>query len=574
MFKPLHFFLICLLTAFTLHAQGPQIRVEPDTLRFDTPRLGSPAQNLMVFNDGNQPLTISLTDTEVTRKAHNNGQSVTTTPLLPAIMRERLKDIQLKLQENEFAKPAPQQFFSHVAEVITDPVGDSQTSGVDIVSVDVSSNALFYSVSIEFAGAVDTSGLALLAIDIDQNMATGEFPAPLGFGIGSYDLGADFNLIFDISNLVGDSLGIAPSAIAITGDGTFTPVGLPSPLSINGNTVSVSLLRALTPIFDDNCNLSLTSFSLGSTSFPDLAPDFGHGRRGNEDGLSWLAHSDSNGASDIPFTASIPAGDSASVTNLLAAVNPEGSYTASLLIANNSSNAPNLQVPVEVTINALESPAIDVAPAAISDTLMDTQGTQSYQVVINNSGDGSLIYFLNDSSAVGEEWFSVEAFIPIGRIESGQSESVTLTVNPTGLTVGQAYSAKLQIISNDSVNTVVNVPVNITIESSTSIDPEALLPQQMSLHGNYPNPFNPSTTIRYELSTPQRVSIAIFDAVGRVVRVLNDSPTGGGGTGGDTYSVVWDGKDNLGNSVGSGVYYYRLSSDSGQSISRKMVLLK
>jgi|GEM_PF-5505110 len=561
-------FITISLLSISVLAQGPQIRVQPNTLDLTTSRFLAPEAELTIYNDGDQPLTLSLTDEAVTLNKQLQQQQPVPAKLLAEILKHKLSNLQLEAPQTPALSPATA--FDKAAIVITDPAGDTQAFGVDVVSVDISSNALFWDVEIEFAAPVDTAGLALMAIDIDQNMATGEFPAPLGFGIGSYDLGADFNLIFDIANLVGDSLGIAPSAIAITGDGSFTPVGLPTPLSISGNTVSATLLRAITPIFDGDVNVSVTTFSLNSTSFPDLAPDFGHGLRGNEDGLSWLAHSDTSGASDIPFQATVAAGDSTIITNLLAAVNPPGSYAANINIANNSINTPSLTVPVNVTINGPQVAMASVSPSAIADSLMENQGTTSYQVELSNSGDGSLIYFLSDSSAAGEDWFSLDAFIPIGRIESGQSETVTLNVNPAGLIVGQTYSAKLQIITNDTSNMVIDVPVDITIESATSIDPQDVIPTQMTLLGNYPNPFNPSTTIRYELSTPQKVSIKIFDALGRIVRVLNDSPTGGGGI----YSIEWDGRDSVGNSVGSGIYYYRLTSESGQSASRKMILLK
>lgn len=94
------------------------------------------------------------------------------------------------------------------------------------------------------------------------------------------------------------------------------------------------------------------------------------------------------------------------------------------------------------------------------------------------------------------------------------------------------------------------------------------LPYQFDLHQNYPNPFNPSTTIEYELSKPSRVTLVIYNSLGQQVRTLVDQPLGVG-----AHRVQWDGKDDEGNAMPSGVYVYRLvAGDSRQE--RKMVLVR
>ncbi len=89
-----------------------------------------------------------------------------------------------------------------------------------------------------------------------------------------------------------------------------------------------------------------------------------------------------------------------------------------------------------------------------------------------------------------------------------------------------------------------------------------------SLAQNTPNPFNPTTLIRYDISAREHVTLAVYDANGRLVRTLVDETRPIGRS-----EVVWDGRNDSGTSVGSGVYFYRL--DAGKfSESRKMVLLK
>jgi hypothetical protein len=88
------------------------------------------------------------------------------------------------------------------------------------------------------------------------------------------------------------------------------------------------------------------------------------------------------------------------------------------------------------------------------------------------------------------------------------------------------------------------------------------------LHGNYPNPFNPSTTFSFELLFADQVRLAVYDAGGKRVRVLIDGQVGAGQT-----RVEWDGTDDAGRNLPSGVYYYRLRA-AGLQYSRPAVLLK
>jgi len=91
------------------------------------------------------------------------------------------------------------------------------------------------------------------------------------------------------------------------------------------------------------------------------------------------------------------------------------------------------------------------------------------------------------------------------------------------------------------------------------------------LNQNSPNPFNPSTTITFDLPAgvaPQKTALRVYDLRGALVRVLVDEQMDGG-----RHSVQWDGTDSQGRQVSSGVYFYRLEA-GGRSAVRKMILLK
>lgn len=100
-------------------------------------------------------------------------------------------------------------------------------------------------------------------------------------------------------------------------------------------------------------------------------------------------------------------------------------------------------------------------------------------------------------------------------------------------------------------------------------------PTAFELHQNYPNPFNPLTTIRYTVNgsqlsirSPLRTTLKIFNVRGQLVRTLVDEEKTRG-----TYSVVWDGRNQEGSEVSSGVYFYQLNVGDESEVKR-MVLLK
>jgi hypothetical protein len=91
---------------------------------------------------------------------------------------------------------------------------------------------------------------------------------------------------------------------------------------------------------------------------------------------------------------------------------------------------------------------------------------------------------------------------------------------------------------------------------------------QLKLYQNMPNPFNPVTTIRYELEKTVHVTLRIYDVEGRIVRQLVDKVQGRG-----QYSQLWNGRNRSGESVASGIYFYQLKA--GREVrTKKMVLLK
>jgi hypothetical protein len=94
------------------------------------------------------------------------------------------------------------------------------------------------------------------------------------------------------------------------------------------------------------------------------------------------------------------------------------------------------------------------------------------------------------------------------------------------------------------------------------------VPQMFALHANYPNPFNPSTTIHYQLPASSQVRLELYDVLGQKVRTLVHGAQSAG-----HYQAVWDGRNEVGDRMAAGVYFYRLQAGEFIQV-RKLLLMK
>ncbi|NOX38387.1 MAG: T9SS type A sorting domain-containing protein [Calditrichaeota bacterium] len=145
---------------------------------------------------------------------------------------------------------------------------------------------------------------------------------------------------------------------------------------------------------------------------------------------------------------------------------------------------------------------------------------------------------------------------------------------------GALYSVQGQtfIIIHQKDGHVFNIPVDSIQKITFEIDSaEAVTGSQKSrsqtvktlkLLQNFPNPFNPSTTIEYQLPRGGEVTIAIYDIRGREVRKLTFHKQKAG-----KYRLTWDGRNNHGHPVASGMYFYQIRFE-GNILTRKMLLIR
>ena len=110
---------------------------------------------------------------------------------------------------------------------------------------------------------------------------------------------------------------------------------------------------------------------------------------------------------------------------------------------------------------------------------------------------------------------------------------------------------------------------NIISDAMTINNVQNIIPNKFALNQNFPNPFNPYTMIEYSIDKSEQINLNIYNIQGKLISsLINNSFIESG-----SYQIMWDGTNNEGIDVPSGMYIYKLKSDS-KVLSRKMVLMK
>ncbi|MDO9578712.1 MAG: T9SS type A sorting domain-containing protein, partial [Candidatus Cloacimonadales bacterium] len=155
------------------------------------------------------------------------------------------------------------------------------------------------------------------------------------------------------------------------------------------------------------------------------------------------------------------------------------------------------------------------------------------------------------------------AFYRIYRDDVQIAENLTVNNYTDDNVPAGTYIYKVQAIYDGNWASDFSNEAEITV-----VHTEEILPQVTALEGNYPNPFNPTTTIRFALSEDSFVSLEIYNIKGEKVRTLmkENLPA-------KYYNVVWNGRDDAGKQTSSGIYFYKMKA--GKFVStRKMILMK
>jgi len=235
-----------------------------------------------------------------------------------------------------------------------------------------------------------------------------------------------------------------------------------------------------------------------------------------------------------------------------------------------------------------------------SDTTVSEAFIMSVLSVNDPPSAFSLIYPFEDSTNVdiAQNNLSDSLNIKWQRAYDVDNDSITYTMELTGdltllnttqltdNTISFPYQELYTIINNAGLTNIsgtwtikatdgeyttfaIGDPLFLTIDiSAVSVNEGVILPTEFALHHNYPNPFNPVTTIKYDLPEDVLVTMLIYDIMGRQVNILINEYKQAG-----YRSIQWDGRDNYGRLLGTGMYFCQIEAGS-YSMVRKMVLLK
>ena len=256
-----------------------------------------------------------------------------------------------------------------------------------------------------------------------------------------------------------------------------------------------------------------------------------------------------------------------------------------------------LLVPNAARGQAEGDPAPDFTYSSLdhgSVTLSDYRGKVVFLFLFGNQCPFCLSVGNRTETSINERFSSSGAFQAIG-LDLWDSSSSVATVRAfkqrTGVTYPLALKAgdiagiydttydRVIVVDQEGIirfkgrsNTASTLAEAAAVISSliarTGLEPETGLPADFGLSQNYPNPFNPSTSISYSLREPGPVQLTVYNVFGRAVRTLVDRHEEPG-----TRTVTWNGKDDSGKDVASGIYLYRLQSADGTQ-SRVMTLVR
>ncbi len=220
----------------------------------------------------------------------------------------------------------------------------------------------------------------------------------------------------------------------------------------------------------------------------------------------------------------------------------------------------------------------NVAPSNIMD-LSALPGDNGGEITItwtapgDNGSQGTASYYLilySNDTITSSNWEEADYCVsPPSPLPAGQSQSHTLCDLTPGTEYCVAVKAYDEALNGSNLSNVeFSVSQTGFILDTDDEDDDGSLPEKFALSQNYPNPFNPNTVIEYSLPRTAHVKLEIYNVLGQLTATLLDSQMPAG-----KYAVDWNGLDNNGLAVATGLYMYRIQADDF-SQSRKMVMVK
>jgi hypothetical protein len=452
------------------------------------------------------------------------------------------------------------------------PAAAGAASG-QLVITSNASNAPTFTVTLAGTGTASAPVIALSATTLD---------------FGAVATGSSSVRSVTVSNTGNAPLAISGQSVAGTDAALYTITHNASTPIAAGNSDYIELRFAptsagvktatLTITSNDPNHASVTVFLSGSgttTTQPHIALsattiDFGTASVGgtvqrdlviSNTGTATLTISGQN-VSGAMFSLTQPAGGAiapagTSTARLTFAPTAAGTYTGAFDIASNDPAAPTVTVQLRGTCGTVTGPRIAFSSSVLDFGNVAVMSPKELDLTVRNIGTSDLI--ISGQSIAGTNALDFSIAQAAGSPIAPTGSSI-VRVRHLPLSAGSKM-ALLRIASNDPGSPTSEV---VLISTATGVDRLPAAPDGIRLHQNYPNPFNPSTTIEYETDEAGAVRLAVFDATGRTVAVLdNEARTAG------SYRVTWDAT-----AVASGVYTaeLRVTTARGAVVERIVML--
>ncbi len=227
-------------------------------------------------------------------------------------------------------------------------------------------------------------------------------------------------------------------------------------------------------------------------------------------------------------------------------------------------DASTSDITVALTGNDARGPRVIAGSPAVSPNPVDVPGNVVLTATVTDSLRGS-------GPVTGAEWSAGTAAAPAGTGTPlhGAWGGVTVTVRDTldaTLLTPPSDTIWIRAVDGDG-NWGEAYALAVTLRGDFTAVPFAPIPIAFRLYGNSPNPFNPVTTIRYDLPREARIDMRIYSPSGRLVRRLvstNERP--------GTHVRTWDGRNDAGRDVSSGVYLLRLEAGTDRAVQKMMLI--
>jgi hypothetical protein len=393
----------------------------------------------------------------------------------------------------------------------------------------------------------------------------------------------------------------------VTGGGSFTVrPGVLHEIEVSFQPGITGPTAATLRILSDDVDESSVDVSLSGTGVePDIATSAGHDYGDVRVGAapSHVFEIRNEGTSDLAVTGSSLVGTDAAEFSIVrgggsftvgpgdaheveVALNPSSPGRKSSALRLLSDDPDEGEVDVTLSGNAIEPDITITGPSHdYGDVRVGMTATHTFE--IGNDGTADLV--VNATSLEGPDAaeFGIEEGGESFTLSPGETHEIVVRVTPE---VEGARSAILPLSSDDPDEDHLEVALSATgvvirklsdppFDSDGRGDsppgggddptsPQDSLPQAAAVHGAFPNPFSSRTAIQYAVPGNTEVSLVIYNARGRLVRRLVTEVQAAG-----LKQVEWNGRDDLGRSVGSGIYFVKLNA-AGESAIRKLVLMR